>query len=61
MEWTQFVILIVTMSGLFLWNHNEIHSNQKENRELIQAIHDEIKDFHRRLCALEERNKEKKC
>lgn len=57
MEWTQFLILMVTIGGLFLWNHSEIHSSQRETRDLIKAIQDEIKDFHGRLCAIEERNK----
>lgn len=44
MDWLQFLILIVTIGTLWLWNHKEIH-----------AIHTEIKDFHGRLCALEEK------
>ena len=26
-------------------------------RELVRAIHDEVKDFHSRLCVIEERKK----
>lgn len=55
---------------LFLWNRTESradirHMDSKlENymngiRQEIQAIHAEIKDFHTRLCAIEERNKGK--
>jgi hypothetical protein len=32
----------------------EIHN---ETKSLISSIHQEIKDFHGRLCAIEERNK----
>lgn len=30
-----------------------------ETNSLLRAIHDEIKDFHGRLCAIEERNRGK--
>jgi len=29
----------------------------ESTRELVRAIHDESKDFHARLCVIEERNK----
>lgn len=32
---------------------------RSETRDLISAIHEEIKDFHGRLCTIEERNKGK--
>jgi hypothetical protein len=57
MEWTQFLVMLVTVAGLFLWNRSESRSDNRETRELIDAIHQEIKDFHGRLCAIEERNR----
>lgn len=49
---------------LFLWNRGESradirHMDNKleSTRELVRAIHDEMKDFHTRLCVIEERNK----
>lgn len=64
MDWIQFAILFVTFVGLFIWNRTESrtdirHMDMKldSNRNLIIAIHDEIKDFHGRLCAIEERNR----
>lgn len=46
----EMVIVLVTILGstipLYLQNSNQ-----------IQAIHQEMKDFHGRLCAIEERNK----
>lgn len=48
---------------LFLWNRSEARADIRHmdlkieaTRELVQAIHDEMKDFHGRLCAIEERN-----
>lgn len=46
MDWTQFLIFLITTASLWLWNHKEIH-----------AIAQEMKDFHGRLCALEEKYK----
>jgi len=43
--------------ALFLWSRSESRSDQQENREIIRAIHEEIRDFHNRLCAIE-RSKE---
>lgn len=39
-----------------------LHTDSKIDaiHQSIDAIHLEIKDFHGRLCAIEERNKEKK-
>ena len=56
---------------LFLWNRSESRSDIRHmdtkleaNRDLIRAIYDEMKtiqmemkDFHGRLCAIEERNR----
>jgi hypothetical protein len=60
----QFIILLFTVAGLFIWNRSESRSDMRHmdaklesTRELIRAIYDEMKDFHSRLCAIEERNK----
>lgn len=49
---------------LFLWNRSEsredirhMDSKLESTRELVKAIYDEVKDFHSRLCSIEERNK----
>lgn len=49
---------------LFLWNRSEsradirhMDAKLESTRELVRAIHDEMKDFHTRLCLIEERNK----
>jgi hypothetical protein len=49
MEWTQFLILIVTVGGLFFWNRSESNSDRRAMQTTIDAIKDEMKDFHGRL------------
>lgn len=64
----QFLILVASFLGLFIWNRtesradirhmdNRLDSNHRENQQTIQAIREDIKDFHGRLCSIEERNK----
>jgi hypothetical protein len=62
MEWTQFVIFFMGVFGLWLWNRAESRADARHmdaklegQRNLINAIHDEMKDFHARLCVIEER------
>ena len=75
MEWSQFIILIIAFVGLFTWNRSESRADYrhmdtylKANRDLINAIHTESKEFHARLAlqdlefkmrlaAIEERSK----
>lgn len=64
MEWTQFVIFFVGVFGLFIWNRTESRSDSRQTdakleaiRSLMYAMIQESKDFHGRLCAIEERNK----
>ncbi|MEN6512233.1 MAG: hypothetical protein ABFD00_10455 [Chloroherpetonaceae bacterium] len=74
MEWLQVLTIILgnfaLIMPLFLWNRAENRADMRHmdtmiqaNRELIREVHKEIltemKDFHGRLCAIEERNKEK--
>lgn len=59
MEWTQFIIMFLGMVGLFAWNRAESRSDTRHMLSLIEAIKDEMKDFHGRLCSIEERNKGK--
>ncbi len=64
MPWSQFIIFFIGVFGLFIWNRTESrndirHVDNKLDaiRELTHAIHLEMKDFHNRLCAIEERNR----
>lgn len=49
---------------LFLWNRSEsradirhMDAKLESTRELVRAIYDEMKDFHNRLCKIEEGKK----
>lgn len=64
MDWVQFSIFFVGVFGLFVWNRSESRSDIRHmdnkldaNRELINAIHSEVKDFHYRLLQLEKERK----
>lgn len=69
--WWQIITLIgsnlVVMMTLFGVTTSIILAMRKESREdwkcahaMIQAIQEEMKDFHGRLCAIEEKNKQGK-
>lgn len=63
MDWMQTLTLIVSNIGfvtiLFLWNRSESRNDYKHMEArtdaILNAIKDEMKDFHGRLCAIEER------
>lgn len=57
MDWAQFSVFIVSMGGLFLWSRAEARADSRQVIDLISAINQEIKDFHGRLCAIEEKGK----
>jgi hypothetical protein len=60
-EWLQIFVMGLTVAGLFLWSRAESKADYRElrgeMRTYMEAIHTEMKDFHGRLCAIEERNK----
>lgn len=67
MDWMQFTLFLIaiigmflTIVGMFLWNRSESRSDVRHmdnklesTRELVRAIHAEVKDFHERLIAIE--------
>lgn len=66
MEWIQVLSLFLANAGLILWFRAEsrsdwkkcdekIDANHRETYALIDSIRHEIKDFHVRLCSLEEK------
>lgn len=64
--WIQFAIFMISMASMFIWLRSDIQINRTEaaadRRDLLQISRDiqqEIKDFHGRLCAIEERNRGK--
>lgn len=60
MDWIQFSIFIGSTIGLFFWNRSESRSDMRHMMTIMDGIQKEMKDFHGRLCAIEERNREKK-
>lgn len=64
MEWVQFVIFFLGVFGLFIWNRTESRADMRHmdakldvTRELVHAIHLEMKDFHSRLIQVEKERK----
>jgi CHASE3 domain sensor protein len=55
----EMIIFLATIVGTFLWSRSESREDTRRVESLIQAIHAEMKDFHGRLCALEEKNRGK--
>jgi len=68
MDWIQFIIFSCGVFGCFFWNRSESRNNYRhmdcklesfrdETNMMIRAIQDEMKDFHNRLCKIEESRK----
>jgi hypothetical protein len=64
MEWTQFGIFFIGVFGLFIWNRAEGRADNRHmdiklegQRNLMNAIHDEMKDFHKRLVEIDKGRK----
>lgn len=68
MDWTQVFTIIAGNLGIFFWLRSESSADRRQMQQeasadrkdilqLIREIKDEMKDFHGRLCAIEERNK----
>jgi hypothetical protein len=47
---------IGTTIGLFTWATSHAANDSRETKRILEAIQAEMKDFHGRLCAIEERN-----
>lgn len=47
-EWSQIITIIIAVSGMFFWSVSLTNSS-------VEAIRQDIKDFHGRLCTLEEK------
>lgn len=68
MDWIQTLTILGTVAGLFVWNRSEARTDAKrydeKNTELrrdmidiMRSIDKEMKDFHGRLCTIEERRR----
>jgi hypothetical protein len=57
MDWTQFYIFFISVFSLFIWNRSESRSDIRHILSILDGIQKEMKDFHGRLCSIEEKNK----
>jgi hypothetical protein len=57
MEWYQVMMIIGANLGLFLWSVRQSRNDFLHTCRIVESIQKEIKDFHGRLCIIEERNK----
>jgi len=57
MEWYQVATIVGANLGLFLWAVRQSRTDFHQTLRMIQNHQDEIKDFHGRLCAIEERSR----
>jgi len=65
MDWSQVLTIIAANMSVFLWATRQARSdflhldkkideNRKEVTQIIKAIQEETKEFHNRLCKIEE-------
>lgn len=57
MDWTQAIAVIGSNIAMILVMFGTMVGIWLHTDKKIEAIHEEIKDFHGRLCAIEERRK----
>lgn len=61
MEWYHVVATVLgnfaVILPLWLWNRAEARADNRHMLSIVEAIKNEMKDFHGRLCAIEERAK----
>ena len=61
MEWYQVATIVVANLGLFLWTVRQSRADYLHSQRSIDSFKDtmlkETKDFHGRLCAIEERKR----
>ena len=57
MEWLQVITILGPNLGMFIWARSESAQDRRQIFDLMKSIQDEMKDFHGRLCKIEERNK----
>ena len=63
MQWEQIFAIIGGNAALFIpmfiWLRTEANSDRRDIINILIEMKNEMKDFHGRLCAIEERNKGK--
>ena len=55
MDWSQVLTIVGSNIALFLWARSESRADFRHILSMIDAIKEEMKDFHGRLCAIEEK------
>ncbi len=59
MDWIQVIVILAANLGviipLFLHSDSKMEANRKETNEILRGIAAEMKDFHARLCVIEDR------
>lgn len=61
MDWIQVLTIIAANFAMFLWVRSEANSDRRDLASAIKTMNEgiqaEMKDFHGRLCSIEERAK----
>ena len=64
MDWTQILTVFAVMAtnlgtviALYCQTDTKLEAHRKETSDILRGIQQEMKDFHARLCVIEERNK----
>ena len=57
MEWYQVATIVGANLGLFLWAVRQGRTDFHQTLRMIESIQKETKDFHGRLCDIEERGR----
>lgn len=60
MTWYQLFTIVGANLGLFLWAVRQSRTDFLHTCRIVEAIQNEMKSFHGRLCTIEEKNKGKK-
>ncbi len=60
MQWEQVLTIIAANVGMILWNARERRTDFLHTMKVIDEIKKETKDFHGRLCTIEEKHKQAK-
>ena len=55
MEWYQVLAIVGANLGMFLWATRQARTDFLHVLKLTKEIQDEMKDFHGKLCAIEEK------
>lgn len=57
MDWTQVLTILAANVALFLWSVRQARTDFLHTCRIIESIQQEMKNFHGRLCSLEEKIK----